>query len=98
MNLYFVHVIGTTTHSTHMIWTGRHVVTCLYASLLPAKCLDENWETLHDTTLHDRLMEASNYCKMSPDNFCRKTSYKYLIDFTYKPDPADITLCKRRPR
>jgi len=40
----------------------------LYASHLPAcQVLDENCETLHDTTLHDRLMEATNYCKMSLD-------------------------------
>lgn len=68
MNLQFVHVIRTTTHSTHMIWTGSHIVMYFYASHLPAcQVLDENCKTLHDTTLHDRLMEASNYCKMSPD-------------------------------
>jgi len=33
----------------------------LYASHLPAcQVLDENCKKLHDTTLHDRLMEASN--------------------------------------
>lgn len=65
-----------------------------YAFHLPAcQVLDENCRTLHDTTLHDRLMEASNYRKMSLD-----ISAGNITEFTYKPDPADIRLYRQRPR